>query len=144
MSVTNPNPQDHLTRIWDATTPVEPTPSRWNSLWAEVSEHLDARDTAAAEVIHPMPARRRVMAVRLFIMAQAAAILAALGFWASYTPAPIVLAQAPSTAEFDAGEIGIIRDDGQGLRVVKLAFDDRSNSLDGTYAMYNEFESLAE
>ena len=91
-----------------------------------------------------MPARRQATAVRLFIMAQAAAILVALGFWASSTPAPTVLAQAPSTAEFDAGEIGIIRDEGQGLRVIKLAFDDRSNSLDGTYAMYNVFESLAD
>ena len=46
--------------------------------------------------------------------------------------------------EFDPGEIGLIRDDGHGLRVITLAQDDRPFVLDRGFDMYNEIEALAE
>ena len=93
--------------------------------------------------------------VRGLVFAQAAAVLAGLGFLATYrhagnTPpvaAPVQVAQAETPRnefEFDPGEINLIRDDGHGLRAITLAQDDRPYALDRGFDMFNEIEALAE
>ncbi|GAC1470054.1 MAG: hypothetical protein NVSMB9_14700 [Isosphaeraceae bacterium] len=145
-----------LTRIWDATRPVEPSDAAWDTLWAQVNARRDDARTAVAVVepaIFPgLPRPRKRLASGLFMAAQAAAILAAaVLLWPSRS-VPVgrvadVLAQAPVLPlgfEIDQGEPILIREGPQGLRAVVLAQDDRLNKIDDNYELFNYFESMAE
>jgi hypothetical protein len=144
-----------LTRLWDATRPVEPPAAAWNSVWATVSDRLDRASTPAVLTMSPAPRRWGRPGVRILVAAQAAAVLAGVVFLASNrhaggpaaTPAPVPIARVEAPRgefEFDPGEIGLIRDDGNGLRAVTLAQDDRPFALDRGFDMYNAIEALAE
>lgn len=142
-----------LTRLWDATRPVEPSAAAWEAVRARLFEAPVAVPEVAAEpVVLPFVATRRV---RLFVAAQAAAVVAALGLGIATArrPAPgdapgpdagrlAGAAVRPVTLEIDAGAVVLIRDDGRGVRPVEVAVDDRPNALDGNYAMLNVFESM--
>lgn len=159
-----------LGRLWEATRPVEPTGAAWDALWARVSDRLDAAEAAPAVVAFPARPRGRA-AVHLFIVAQAAALLAAVTLALAHRPGsdgprPDAALTASAGAEaglpepgdgrdvrvviardtivIDPGEIVVIREDEQGLHPVELVLDDRSNTLDGYYALYNAFESMAD
>ncbi len=92
---------EHLDQLWDATRPAEPSPEAWDSVWASITQALPgAAEPAAAGVqpsrngsgprivAPPAPApvasrprgySRRIAAIALVGLAQAAAILVALG-----------------------------------------------------------------
>jgi len=66
-------------RIWEATRPSEPTTDAMDALWARASVALDARPVPATLRFEGQP-RRRTWVRSAFMLAQAAAILAAAVF----------------------------------------------------------------
>lgn len=89
---------ERLDRLWDATRPTEPTPAAWNVVWSNIAEGLAARETHPASTTPAtpivIPARRPapgrwIAAVALVGLAQAAAILVALGLaWRAPSDSP--------------------------------------------------------
>jgi hypothetical protein len=140
-----------LSRAWEATRPIEPSPAAWADVWAGVTARLDAKPQ---DVLAFRPNHR----VRWMRTAQAAAVVAALVLgWVQFqrsTPhapeAPAVVGSQPpaplvvqSEIDISAGEIVMLRDDGHGLQPVVLASDDRYG-VDPNFQMLNVFEAMAE
>ena len=149
-----------LTRLWEATRPIEPSPVVWDAVWTRLADRLDTvPEPEQVPNIHVMPIRSRPgMRVRLFIAAQAAAVLAALVLGLSHSrpthgPRPLSVdsggpAQTASLipVEMEPGLLGLLREreDGLGFRLVEIARDDRSNALAGDFDALNHFEAMAE
>lgn len=152
-----------LTLAWDATRPEEPSAATWDDMWETISDHLDR---PVAPVHHPeavpstlslAPATRSRVGVRLFVLAQAAAILAALTLGLAWRPgsSPVLTdsmlasdglvrtVAARAEVVIESGEVVIICDDGQGVRPVGVALDERANSLD-YFSMLGVAEAMAE
>lgn len=139
-----------LSRLWDATRPVEPT----DAVWADLAARLDSPTKARpASFVLPLPRWRRP-ALLVLVAAQAASVLAAVVLWSAHRR-PLDPATPPQTLvqvttfpqaefEFNQGEFPLIREQDGGLHAITLAQDDRSNTLDGSLAMFNYFEALAE
>src|SRR5690242_15554699 len=70
-----------LDRLWDATRPAEPADETWDALWANVTATLDRLAPAVVPGTIRLRSWRRP-AVALVLLAQAAAVLAAVTFWA--------------------------------------------------------------
>lgn len=90
---------EHLDQLWEATRPDEPSPEAWDAVWANIMQALPGAESAAG--VHPsrngsgprivtppapVPAAFRprgrsrwFAAIGLVVLAQAAAILVALG-----------------------------------------------------------------
>ncbi len=87
---------EQLDRLWDATRPVEPSPAAWNAVWSNITESLADRENCPAPTAIPIttPAQRPrpgrwIAAVALVGLAQAAAVLVALGLaWRAPSDAP--------------------------------------------------------
>ena len=144
-----------LARIWEATRPIEPSAPAWDDVWAGVTSRLDAQPQ---DVIPFATAARSPFRLRLIRLAQAAAVLAAVGLgWTQFggptaqdpvtpkvvetkPPAPPVRAE---TVDIATGEIVMLRDDGDGLHPVVLASEDRPG-VDPIFQMFNELEAMAE
>lgn len=143
--------RDALTRLWDATRPVEPTDAAWDAIWARVTERLDQPAEASTVFAFSIPRPWRRISGRLLMTAQAAAILMAAFVAARHRPvieshAPVPFAQIPTISEWDipSGIIPMIQQDDKGVRFLMLAQDERSNALDGNFAMYDYMEGLAD
>jgi hypothetical protein len=150
-----------LTGLWEATRPAEPSDAAWDALWSRGAARLDAprapdvepEVAAEPDVLPFLPVSRGRLVARLFVAAQAAAILAAAVLWAARRPAPapdlpeagLMVRTVALRAEVEAepGEILIIRDEGQSLRPDKVTQDDRSNTLDPYWAALNDLEDFA-
>ncbi len=103
-------------------------------------------------------ADRASFRVRLIRLAQAAAVLAAIGLgWTQFgrptarvRTIPKVVETKPAappvraeTVEIATGQIVMLRDDGDGLHPVVLASEDRPG-VDPNFQMFNELEAMAE
>lgn len=157
MNLPTPNSSDDaLDRLWDATRPVEPTNAAWEAVWSLLADRLDplvsAEPIRSEEVMSIQPRTR--MGARLFLVAQAAAVLGALvlGLVRSRPSADLLpfgdsaLAQVNVPVEMEAGLVGLLREraDGHGFRLIEVALDDRSNALAGDFDALNGFESMAD
>jgi hypothetical protein len=133
-----------LDRLWDATRPAEPSDETWDAVWSDVNAKLDG----TAVVRAPRPGYWRRRAVTMALVAQAAAVVAAVTLWANRRPAEepaetgagSQLAQSRDVTptpgpmlttvafEIEPGETGVIREDVKGFHLVELAQDERSGS----------------
>lgn len=125
-----------LDRLWEATRPAEPSPAAWDAVWAKIAgsladpsarpgvipgvERAPSRNGEAARVlVHPGPRPvgrgLRLAAIALVGLAQAAAILLALGLawqseprpdgpgrFADRTPPPPAAVRSVADVQFDA------------------------------------------
>lgn len=136
-----------LTRLWESTRPVEPTAAAWDSVWTRISRQLDH---AAVAEMQPEPAgvfaltsRWQRIAGGSLVAAQAAAILAAVVLGTS-APTPVVAKATPSVVDIETGELTCIGEKGQVRRIPELVQDEGPNTISANFAMFNDFESLAE
>jgi hypothetical protein len=138
-----------LDRLWQMTQPAEPTPDVWDNLWSGVISSLDV--PAIKEVVSPgevglrngsanvsvyrsepksndraraASGRRRLAAVGLLGLAQAAAVLLVVGLaWRVFIPprpAQNRIAMALPNVEIEEGHLVVIVADPQNLGVVDL------------------------
>jgi hypothetical protein len=154
---------DALTRLWDATRPVEPSDAAWDALWSEVTARLDSAEVEESREV--VPARRDTLwYLRVAALAQAAAVLAAVTLWAARRPGPPAEAPAPApaasvlarvdppalpalqTIDIPEGEVGVIREDARDkeLHLVGLSLDDHPDGVAPSFSMLNVFEAIAE
>ncbi|AGA24772.1 hypothetical protein [Singulisphaera acidiphila] len=148
-----------LDQVWAATRAPELSAAAWDRIWANVSESLDQPQVMApapfAPVILPRPLWRR-SAVAVFVLAQAAAILAGLGLaWhqapssspAHPQPRPMAVATAPavelSDMVFNLSSTGtsVISFDDKTLR--NLALNENPYEVDPLFNGFNDLESQA-
>jgi hypothetical protein len=179
-----------LDQLWDATRPPEPSPEAWGSVWANIARSLPSaaadgesaraatvrpsrNGTASRIVTHPAPLTavvnpprtRRFGAIVWMGLAQAAAILVAIGLalaWhgSSSGPAPQNIevvnhpaAAAPSPvrvsepvrvdAEIEEGREVVIVADGSAPRVLDKTPPETAYGVDAMYVMFNVVESIA-
>jgi hypothetical protein len=188
-----------LDQLWDATRPSEPSPEAWDTVWANITRALESHaatrelssaapkalrngfapklftlSTPIPALTHPTNQRRprRFLAIALIGLAQAAAILIAVGLaWHPQRPAPIHQNQRiahntdltplhqPSAVrggrevrielEFDEGQVMKICLDGTSARVQDLTPPEMAYRISsGTFGdpmlvMFNIAESLA-
>jgi hypothetical protein len=144
-----------LTGLWEATRPAGPSDAAWDALWSRVVAQLDAPPAPVAvpevaaepDVLPFLPASRGRLVARLFVAAQAAAILAAAVLVAARRPAPApglpVAGRTVQTVklELETGGIVLIRDDGHAIRIAQ---DDGSNAVDAGYVTLNDLEGSAD
>ncbi len=184
---------ERLDRLWEATRPAEPSPEAWDAVWSGISAALDRRSLAAVppplsqpalglaepggirEHTWPRPrtAGRRwgVGAMALIGLAQAAAILIAIGLaWqpaprpegpvadasASAGFVPKVAAGKPGAprpirvdrpvrvdAEIDEGYLMVIHTGPAGARVENATPPEMNTGSDGGLVFFNWMESLS-
>jgi hypothetical protein len=163
-----------LDRLWEATRPAEPSAEAWDHLWSSVTAELDRPSDSAVDGSRSRHARvltlptqptssgrrrfwRGLVAVGIVGLAQAAALLLAIGIaWYKTpegpvpVPPPVVAgadrAERPgpdSVIEVEEGEVPLIRADGTRVRVDELAAQDASNGVDEWYLFFNVLEPMA-
>jgi len=142
-------PSSRLDRLWEATRPEPPSTSDWDRIWATVSAELDQPAEADQPAILPTP-RRSWAAVGLIVVAQAAAVLLALGLsWGRLDDAaPDESASAPPTlataaVRVEEGQLVLIRSDADVVQITDLTVDGGPDGVDAWYLVYNLLESLA-
>jgi hypothetical protein len=173
---------EQLDRLWEATRPDEPSPQVWQKVWAEIAlsvpvtsasakeglgafVHPSANGSAASVIPRPAPAQRaarsgfrHLATIGLLALAQAAAVLLALGLaWQSSvapprprvgqmakverqpapshsTSSPIVQAVEPSKIdaeiEIDEGRLIVIRSEDSTLQLVDVTPPEMASGLD--------------
>ncbi len=142
-----------LSRVWEATQPVDLSDQAWERIWANASAGREAVSAPALAAGSTFPRTVRWNPRRwtsAFVAAQAAAILvAALVLSQRSGPQPVgpnPLAQlgnpAPKVVEIDQEQLVMISMDGQ-ARVRDLALNDNPNGVTPDYPMLNFFESIA-
>ena len=166
-----------LDRIWEATRPAGPSAEAWDAVWAGIAASLpDAAPSASRNgvapkvLVHPgpMPAPAvprsrgrgpRFAAVALVGLAQAAAILLALGLAWRTPPRPVGSPKAPDLAnrgpaairsetaievkaEFDASCVMVISFDGKSGRVENRTPPEMNLSADIGMELTNAMESI--
>ncbi len=173
-----------LDRLWQVTRPAEPSSDVWDSLWSGVLSSLDV--PVIKEVVSPgevalrngfanasvsrseskpsdraraASGRRRLAAVGLLGLAQAAAVLLVVGLaWRVFIPARPAqnrIAMALPNVDIEEGHLVVIVADPQNLGVVDLTPKGMAG-VDGLYVdwygderyfdwvlVYHEIESLA-
>lgn len=179
-----------LDRLWESTRPVEPTPETWDAVWAGIAQTLPSptlaesgpsrNGTGPRLLVHPepsllpssspasspAPARRRLAAVALVGLvglAQAAAVLVALGLaWraapgpgdARNAPGPVAGPVPPVVAvrsekaveaivDVEAGCLMVIHLDRKSSRVEDRTPPEMNVSADIGMEMTNAMESIA-
>jgi hypothetical protein len=86
-----------LDRIWTATRPAEPSAAAWGRLWAAVCRAEES--PATLPLADARPARRWLApAVGIALIAQAAAVLLAVGIWLRRSDGPAPAVQFVRTA----------------------------------------------
>jgi hypothetical protein len=142
------DPADRLDALWDATRPAEPSAEAWDRVWASVSDGLDRLQGPSAPasapprregvIVHrpsPSPSRgRRVLvATSLIGLAQAAAILLAVGLsWGGPEPRP--------SLRIEEGQLVLIRADADKVEAIDLTGRLGAGGVDAWYLAYNLFE----
>lgn len=136
----NREPADRLSALWDATRPAEPSSEAWERVWASVSDGLDrlqepSESTAAVIPAGKVPGRRALVAASLIGLAQAAAILLAVGLsWGE--------AERPPSVRIEEGQLVLIRAGGgaDAVEAVDLTGRLGAGGVDAWYVAYNVFE----
>jgi hypothetical protein len=136
-----------LTRIWDATRPLEPSDAAWDNVWARVRDHIDQPEGATLK----LPARnRRRTAVTVFVLAQAAALLAAVVTWGVQrdpaqtsvvktipTPEPALVSWG--SVDIVPGQIVMIHADGDRVRAETVSMDEVVSAGIGGFGEFEDF-----
>jgi hypothetical protein len=131
-----------LRQLWEATRPEEPASTSWATVWANVSQALDAAPAAKSLPLRPSAVAEarpwRQWAVVGFGIAQAAVLLVAAWLGTGSRPA----AAAPTTVEISSGEPVMIESDHAGMRVVRLpsASDAGTTGVDPNHVLPGHFE----
>jgi hypothetical protein len=169
----------HATRlegIWKATKPQDPGAATWDAMWVEIANSLDTlpslheidasehaisvsdagatRRSDMAPVQGVRKARvggRSLVAIALIGLAQAAAILVAVGLgWQQRgvdpSAGPVSQNQASNTTvsvDIEAGRMVLIRSQGSECAVLDLTPDELVHGVDDFYVMFNALESMA-
>lgn len=146
-------PTPRLDRLWEATRPETPSARDWDRVWAAVSAELDQPAEADVETNNPaiIPAPRRGWAaVGLILVAQAAAVLLALGLtWGRFEANPGAEGAdaspklATAVVRVEEGQLVLIRTDADEIQITDLTDDEGSGGVDAWYLVYNLLESLA-
>jgi hypothetical protein len=148
-----------LTRLWEATRPDEPSGPTWDALWAEVIGRLDRAPAGAGVEVEvavgngledgdratvlALPARPAWRwGVLGFSVAQAAALLVAVGLTAFRGPGEVQAARA--VVDIDPGQVALIRGDVRGVHAVVLNTDVGPTALDPDFVILNALEAMAE
>jgi hypothetical protein len=175
-----------LDQLWDATRPSEPSSETWDSVWANIAQALPSpaaegectprpsrNGTAPKVVTHPAPTHApnpprswRIGAVALIGLAQAAAILVAMGLaWRGQSSGPIrrnsevVLHDTPAPrhapaairvsspvrveADIDEGRLMVFRMEGSTSQMVDATPPEMAYGVDTMWVMFNVVESIA-
>jgi hypothetical protein len=137
----------HFDQIWEATRPAEPSEANLDVLWASASAALD---TPATLRLEGLTHRRRTWAKPAFIIAQAAAILAAAVFLFQQGPVePVKIAGmepvkgnvelvkiepaqdlTPLNVNVEIGETALVKIGGNGHQVELQKESNHGSSLD--------------
>ncbi len=172
---------DRLDRLWEATRPAEPSAEAWDAVWSGISAALDGPSAAVAgpqavpAFAEPgdradtrprsRPARRwRLGAIALVGLAQAAAILIAIGLAWQPTPRPDDADQPPQVAdnagpssvpapirvdrpvrvdaEIEESSLVVIHAEANGARVVNATPPEMNTGSDSGLVFFNLMESL--
>jgi hypothetical protein len=157
-----------LDRLWGMTRPVDPGAEAWASAWTSVNAALDS--AGSRTTLRPLQARQTVQisgasdtsapragrfwrglaAVGTIALAQAAAVLLAIGFAWNWPGKPnvstgeLAQARAPETdSEIDVedGQVPYIRSEGQSLAVLDVAAPELPNGEDPWYVFFGRIES---
>jgi hypothetical protein len=140
----NRDPADRLDALWDATRPAEPSAEAWDRVWASVSDGLDRLEGPSAPprregvIVHrpapsPSRGRRALIAASLIGLAQAAAILLAVGLsWGGPEPRP--------SLRIEEGQLVLIRGDAERVEAIDLTGRLGAGGVDAWYLAYNLFE----
>jgi len=143
-----------LNMLWDASRPIEPSESVWDSTWTKISAELDR---AIEPAIIPVSAASRWWmrgSVARTLLTQAAALFLAVGLlWTRPWQTPLDVANPESVAqatrsevEIPEGQFALFPLDGRKttLHTIEIAQIVGANSLDSSYAFLGELESRAE
>ncbi len=123
-------PMNDLDRLWEATRPAPPSAEAWDRVWAGIVERIDEPVPMVA------PSRGRWAAVGLVLLAQAAAVLLAVGV-GRHAPAP------PPPIHVEEGRLVLIRGAADAVEVADLTPRLGSAGVDAWYLVHNYFESAA-
>jgi len=148
-----------LLRAWHASRPAEPSLEAWNTVWAGISEGLNASRHPHILTLPERPAASRRFCPGLVTLgfAQAAAILLAAIFLPGRHPYPPSHPQPVPpelvAVEFEPGDLALIREKAGKWFVVpppssrnalaSTQLDDRQE-MDDRYEMYNILEAMAD
>jgi len=163
-------------RLWDATRPVDPSTESWDRLWSSVAARIDhpgmvttahsrpdnsMATVGVAAAQHSSPFTRSwrgLTAIGLIGLAQAAALLFAVGLFWSRTGrdvlpprfsegADVVRRTAPSldsVVDVEAGQVILIcSEGGPKVDIKDLALLESSNGEDPWYDFFNRVESAS-
>jgi hypothetical protein len=155
---------ESFNRVWDLTSPQEPSPETWEALWVRVTTALctsGSRNVASPVTaymgnrpVHSRPSRRgrrwQIVAISLIGLAQAAAVLLAVALTLpvgtkslpNQVSAGAVAAPVTANLEIDEGHLVIIRWNQERTQV-----DDRtpkgSYGFDDWLTVFNMVEGLS-
>ncbi len=178
-----------LDQLWDATRPSEPSPAAWDSVWANIAQSLPSpaakgespgaafrpsrNGTAPKITTHPAPTHAanrprtwRIGAMAMIGLAQAAAILVAIGLaWRGQSSGPInrnsevvqhntpapprspsaIRVSSPVMIEGDIeeGRLMVFHMEGSTPQVVDATPPEMTYGVDAMYVMFNVVESIA-
>ncbi|MCA1684654.1 MAG: hypothetical protein LC745_01460 [Planctomycetia bacterium] len=136
-----------FTRVWDATRPSEPTAAAWDALWARVSDRLDRAPEPRTLTSSARP-RGREHVWTAFVVAQAAAVLAAVVLWGAHRASvekagTSVVARPPlRVIDIEVGAVVMIHLEGGDVRAVEMARDERWDTIDENFVLLNGAEAM--
>ncbi|MDG3007407.1 hypothetical protein [Paludisphaera mucosa] len=137
-----------LDRLWEATRPPAPPAEAWDRVWASLSR-LDDEPAAHARpltLVMPPPRAGRWAAAGLVLIAQAAAILLAVGITlrnGSRPDADDVSRTATAVVRIEEGQLVLIRSNADVLQTTDLSPQAGPAGVDAWYLVYNLLESMA-
>lgn len=154
-----------LGQLWDATRPDDPGVEAWEPVWGRICQALD-ETPADVLPMKPRAASRRLWYVALGV-AQVAAVFAAVLYFrhAGSTPAPQLAEQrqavpmlpapppTPADArveasveivEIPAGELVVIRKEGDHFKADDLAMNSSPIQVDPAFEALNSLEAIAQ
>ncbi len=160
-----------LEQLWHSTKPAVPSSQTWDAMWATIQDDLKTQlkpkmHTLAVDERASRPSFLRGMAqggstlasakrrpwvvVGLIGMAQAAAILVAIGTvaWQRRQPeqnwqTSSLSANANLAVEIEAGRVVMIQSEGEDASVIDVTPDEFVYSVDAWYEMFNIVEWMA-
>jgi len=148
-----------LDRLWEATRPDSPASSEWDSVWARVADGWEREQETASPEVLPFRApsvRPWRRAVAIFAVMQTAAAVLLAAFLLGHSPTDgkrqdlaqntpkLVKPPVEVVAEFDQGQIGIIRVDANDrVQTTDLALNESRGGIDSVYETLNDWEGNA-
>jgi len=152
-------------RLWDATSPPEPTPGQWDALWTHVAQALDQpapeplmpRRTHWVRPVLRVVRDRRVARVAALALTQAAAVLVAVVLASRPGPhqplRPLLWEPGPLAITIDEGQDILITAEERAIRLQDLRLDRGTGPesedfridtgfTDPYFVLFNAFEGM--